>query len=420
MHQSPSFTEKDVYNYFVLKMKTKRMLRSKVYYEDGHVFGVQYNEVTADCSHCVIRAKVMPSLPKANEKQNPNHDTWLIMSKETGNVHSANCDCTAGKGESCNHIAAVMYALVDISDKKSEGKLASTSQKQKWNVPRKRKISPKKVQNVKFRKYSSRPNSGTSNVKSTLFRTPDEKVKSHVDENFQCTVDVKRLADKLKKTCPDIGWLNFFVKKKESNTECIPTLHDITYQLRDGVDLSATEFKRLFNNIFEKLSISEEECNLIEKLTQGQSNNSVWHDARKERITSSQFGSVCKLRPDTQPDCTLRSVLGYKPFHSIFTKWGIKHEAAARKQYEKKQNVTVVQSGLIINREFPYLGTSPDGLIGKEGVLEIKCPAAETWRTKIPEDCAKENKFYCFLDKENKIRLKDRINISFKYRVSWL
>lgn len=96
MHQSPSFTEKDVYNYFVLKMKTKRMLRSKVYYEDGHVFGVQYNEVTGDCSHCVIRAKVMPSLPKANEKQNPNHDTWLIMSKETGNVHSANCDCTAG------------------------------------------------------------------------------------------------------------------------------------------------------------------------------------------------------------------------------------------------------------------------------------------------------------------------------------
>ncbi|KAL5010529.1 hypothetical protein ScPMuIL_012834 [Solemya velum] len=193
-------------------MKTKRMLRSKVYYEDGHVFGVQSycditldNEVTADCSHCVIRAKVMPSFPKANEKQNPNHDTWLIMSKETGNVHSANCDCTAGKGESCNHIAAVMYALVDISDKKSEGKLASTSQKQKWNVPRKRKISPKKVQNVKFRKYSSRPNSGTSNVKSTLFRTPDEKVKSHVDENFQCTVD-GQLALTCRKWCDFVVW----------------------------------------------------------------------------------------------------------------------------------------------------------------------------------------------------------------------
>ena len=92
----PDFCDKDIYNYFVLKMNTKRQLRSKVYYEDGHVHAIEYNSVNKKCSHCVIRAKVIPSLPTANKKQNPDHETWLIMSKETGNIHSANCDCAAG------------------------------------------------------------------------------------------------------------------------------------------------------------------------------------------------------------------------------------------------------------------------------------------------------------------------------------
>ena len=96
LQQIPDFGDKDIYNYFVLKMNTKRQLRSKVYYEDGHVHSIEHNDVNEQCSHCVVRAKVIPSLPSANQKQNPDHQTWLIMAKETGNVHSANCDCAAG------------------------------------------------------------------------------------------------------------------------------------------------------------------------------------------------------------------------------------------------------------------------------------------------------------------------------------
>ena len=92
----PDFCDKDIYNYFVLKMNTKRQLRSKVYYDDGHVHSIECNTVYDQCSHCVIRAKVIPSLPAANKKLNSDHETWIIMSKETGNVHSANCDCAAG------------------------------------------------------------------------------------------------------------------------------------------------------------------------------------------------------------------------------------------------------------------------------------------------------------------------------------
>jgi hypothetical protein len=92
----PDFGDKDIYNYFVLKMNTKRQLLSKVYYKDEHVHSIEYNAVNKQCSHCVVRARVIPSLPSANVKKNPVHETWLIMAKETGNVHSANCDCAAG------------------------------------------------------------------------------------------------------------------------------------------------------------------------------------------------------------------------------------------------------------------------------------------------------------------------------------
>lgn len=92
----PDFSDGDIYNYFVLKMKTKKQLRAKVYYADRHVHSIMYHEIYDKCEHCFVKCKVMPSLPSANVKQNPDHDVWLCLSKVTGQVHSAECDCTAG------------------------------------------------------------------------------------------------------------------------------------------------------------------------------------------------------------------------------------------------------------------------------------------------------------------------------------
>jgi len=55
------------------------------------------------------------------------------------------------EGEGCNHIAALLYAIADITEQKRDGKLAPTSMKCKWNNPRKRKLSPKKSQDLALR-----------------------------------------------------------------------------------------------------------------------------------------------------------------------------------------------------------------------------------------------------------------------------
>jgi len=67
-------------------------------------------------------------------------------------------------------------------------------------------------------------------------------------------------------------------------------------------------------------------------------------------------------------------------FVSKQTDWGCKHEKKARDIYYRinsrlHDNFQVLDSGPVLNPEWPFIGASPDGVIccGK-GVLEIKCP----------------------------------------------
>ena len=55
------------------------------------------------------------------------------------------------------------------------------------------------------------------------------------------------------------------------------------------------------------------------------------------------------------------------------------HEPIARDRYAEVHGVTVEQVGFAIRDDFGFkLGASPDGLIGTDGGLEIKCPRAKT------------------------------------------
>lgn len=54
--------------------------------------------------------------------------------------------------------------------------------------------------------------------------------------------------------------------------------------------------------------------------------------------------------------------------------WGIDVEPYAREAYELETGLVVNQSGFIQHPEYPFAGCSPDGLIGNDGGLEMKCP----------------------------------------------
>ncbi|EKS43598.1 hypothetical protein H704_00967 [Bartonella bacilliformis Peru38] len=58
--------------------------------------------------------------------------------------------------------------------------------------------------------------------------------------------------------------------------------------------------------------------------------------------------------------------------------WGVEHEDEAIEEYSFIYDPHVTRCGFISHPTFKMAGASPDGLIGKDGLIEIKCPQSTT------------------------------------------
>lgn len=58
--------------------------------------------------------------------------------------------------------------------------------------------------------------------------------------------------------------------------------------------------------------------------------------------------------------------------------WGLDHEAEARAAYEFFREAQVTEVGFILHPTIVESGASPDGLVGDDGLVEIKCPNTST------------------------------------------
>lgn len=54
--------------------------------------------------------------------------------------------------------------------------------------------------------------------------------------------------------------------------------------------------------------------------------------------------------------------------------WGTENESHARLAYEFATGHTVSEAGMIFREDSPWIAISPDGLVGDDGGVEIKCP----------------------------------------------
>jgi putative phage-type endonuclease len=58
--------------------------------------------------------------------------------------------------------------------------------------------------------------------------------------------------------------------------------------------------------------------------------------------------------------------------------WGTDTEPQARAAYEFDRDVDVAEVGFVDHPHIPMTGASPDGLVGGDGMLEVKCPNTAT------------------------------------------
>ncbi|MES2524011.1 MAG: lambda exonuclease family protein [Gemmatimonadota bacterium] len=111
----------------------------------------------------------------------------------------------------------------------------------------------------------------------------------------------------------------------------------------------------------------------------------AWLDARVGVLTASTFDMV--ITPKTGKPSAQASKLAYQTLaeevlgraledaSSGFMQRGTEMEEEARRWYEFEREVEVARVGLIV-RDDGKVGCSPDGLVGEDGGLEIKCPSA--------------------------------------------
>ena len=135
-------------------------------------------------------------------------------------------------------------------------------------------------------------------------------------------------------------------------------------------DIEPDVYKQLRENHFHNAANWKQ----IEYDTRDQGQSELWITQRKLMLTASNFGSVCRMRLTTSCAGKVREIL-YPPISDALAMgYGHDYENTAREELVIELKKQIRRSGLFVDREFPFLGASPDGLIDEDGLVEIKCP----------------------------------------------
>ncbi|MDR1457219.1 MAG: YqaJ viral recombinase family protein [Puniceicoccales bacterium] len=116
-----------------------------------------------------------------------------------------------------------------------------------------------------------------------------------------------------------------------------------------------------------------------------------WFAVRRGKITGTDFDKIAPVGSRAVQiffdKATSRfSPENYDPSEPFVTtnmRRGIELEGTARSMYECQYDLQVLEVGFVdylLDNEFTgWCGCSPDGLVGRDGIIEIKCPTEENF-----------------------------------------
>ena len=122
-----------------------------------------------------------------------------------------------------------------------------------------------------------------------------------------------------------------------------------------------------------------------------------WQDQRKPRISASMAHKIWRGRKKVTR-CKYFVGTSIKTSGMIY---GQEMEATARRVYEEITGLSVIECGLVVSKNFPWLCGSPDGITvdghGQRILLEIKCPSSNK-NSKIDVDYIRDGKLKVMSD----------------------
>ena len=139
--------------------------------------------------------------------------------------------------------------------------------------------------------------------------------------------------------------------------------------------MSPDQLQQHMNIFLKKLVVNEKEQMVIMQCTIDQADSSEWIEQRRKRIGASIFGKICRMLPHTSCEKTVSSML-YKTnaINTPAVNWGKQHEEDAISATEEQMDLKIEKCGLFIDLENAFLCATPDGLVGDDTVVEVKCP----------------------------------------------
>jgi putative phage-type endonuclease len=138
-------------------------------------------------------------------------------------------------------------------------------------------------------------------------------------------------------------------------------------QFSDICDISCHNFR-------DKMQVEK-----LKKTKQFEQRTTEWIEIRKNLITATAVSSIIGSNKYGNRKSILKEKIGLT---KNFTKYNenIEHgkcyEKIVCQLYNKKNNTTINDFGLIIHENIPFLGASPDGITDDGIMIEIKCPTS--------------------------------------------
>ena len=174
------------------------------------------------------------------------------------------------------------------------------------------------------------------------------------------------------------------------------------FKCQNNISINGDISEETRQSFIKFVTVDKNQCDMICLKTIDQGSSQFWYDQRSGRITASNFYRVCHMRESTEKSNVVKLLMNYCPMEHVpeQLQWGHEKEIAASDLYLKKNSkkhneVRLIESGLIINQKWPFLGASPDRIrrCKCHGKTLVECKSLFAKRNLLPGVAASDKLF---------------------------
>ena len=318
---------------------------------------------------------------------------WVLI-KPSGTILTAHCECKAGRGETCSHVGACLFALEYAETCKTR---TCTSQSNKWLPPNLREVPCKEVRSYDFTSAETKRRrvfEDDPQKPQTVASLQLPEIETHPPHGLtpvpsSVLLDMFKNLEKENQDCAVFRVVPELCAKYAPKETKLPEPFTSLFS-KECVGDSLESIRKKCEEIFQDLSITDSDIENIEFATRKQGDCDVWNKQREGKITASIMYRMLTADPNN-PSISLLKEICYSSDKDISHIPAVAH---GKKKNEKKAlyayakqvakmhtNFSMRRPGLYLLREHFFIGASPDALVTctchGEYAVEVKCPTSE-------------------------------------------